>query len=281
MKDILGLSGQTAGIKAVVCDLWGVLHNGRAAYPEAVDALQKLRKTGIFVHLLSNSPRPSTSVAKQIQGFGAPPGCYDALVTSGDLARAFVLDQGAEKTFFHLGPKRDRPTTEGLPNPETDDLRSAGFILCTGFFEDWSMDLKSYEALFAAGIANQTPLVCANPDKEVDIGAKRVACAGALAGLYESMGGTVHWFGKPYAVAYEACFAAMKKHLPALPEASEILAIGDNLETDILGGLRQGMKTLFISEGLHGHRGTTVSELEPFMKTLDIFPDLVMKRLKW
>lgn len=281
MLEIGGLREHVPGLKGVLCDLWGVVHNGKAAFPEAVEALQALRENGLFLVLLSNSPRPSISVRPQLRGLGIPEDCYDAIITSGDISREFLIGEGVDKSFFHLGPGRDRPTTEGLPNPETDDLRRADYILCTGFFEDWSMDPKSYEALFAAGVQNQIPMICANPDKEVNIGNQRVLCAGTLASLYEGMGGKVHWFGKPKEIAYQKCFDIMKQQMKDEFKPADLLAIGDNLETDIRGGRDRGLKTLFIAEGLHGKHGTTQEELEPFMKKLDIFPDMFMKRLKW
>ncbi|MCH8321503.1 MAG: TIGR01459 family HAD-type hydrolase [Proteobacteria bacterium] len=281
MIEIGGLKEHVVGLKGILCDLWGVVHNGRAAFPEAVEALQALRKKGLFLVLLSNSPRPSISVRAQLKDIGVPGNCYDAIITSGDISREFLIGEGADKTFFHLGPERDQPTIEGLPNPETDDLRRADYILCTGFFEDWSMDPKSYEALFAAGVQNQIPMICANPDKEAEIDNKRVLCAGTLASLYERMGGKIHWFGKPDEIAYQKCFDIMKLQMKDEFKPADLLAIGDNLETDIRGGKAQGLKTLFIAEGLHGKHGTTQEELEPFMKKLDIFPDMFMKRLKW
>jgi len=276
MKEIQGLGELAPHKKAVLCDLWGVLHSGQAVFPGAIRVLRKLREAGIFVLLLSNSPKPGGFVKRQIQTFGIEPDLYGAILTSGDLAREY-LDKNQEKSFFFLGPERDQPTIEGLRNPKTEDLREADYILCTGFFEDWGFDPKAYEAFLSAGAAAENPLLCANPDLEVDIGPKRVLCAGSLAKLYEKLGGRVHWLGKPEAIAYQKSFQMLPKNV----EPEEILVIGDNLETDILGARRQGIESLFITSGLHGRHAATKEELEEFVKSLNIQPDFYMGKLDW
>lgn len=276
MKEIKGLGEIISGKKAILCDLWGVLHNGQQAFPGAVDALSRLKQAGLPVILLTNSPKPGEIVRTQIKKFGIDEDLFQGIVTSGSLAREF-LDQTPEKSFFFIGPERDHPTLEGLANPQTTNLREANFILCTGFFEDWGFNPEHYEAFLSAGIERQIPFICANPDLEVDIGDKRLVCAGTLAKAYEGLGGTVHWLGKPKAIAY----AKSLELLPTGISANDILAIGDNLETDILGANDQGIETLFITSGLHGHHGHTKEELEPFMKTLNIWPTYFMTRLDW
>jgi len=276
MQEITSLSEIIPGKKAVLCDLWGVLHNGFEAFPGALRALSNLRKNNTIVILLSNSPKPAEVVRGQISKLGIGEGLYNSIVTSGDMAREF-LGSTKERSFFHLGPKRDRPTIDGLANPKTNDLRQADFILCTGFFEDWGFEPQQYEAFLSAGIERQIPLICANPDLEVDIGETRMLCAGTLAKAYESLGGTVHWLGKPKAIAYQKCFQTLPKGLGS----GDILAIGDNLETDILGARAQGIENLFISSGLYGKHGATKEELEPLMKTLNIWPNYFMTRLEW
>lgn len=276
MQEITGLREIIPGKKAVLCDLWGVLHNGREAFPGALSALSKLREKNITVILLSNSPKPASVVRSQIKKIGITEDFYDGIVSSGDLAREF-LGQTPESSFFFIGPERDHPTLEGLANPRTEDLRAADFILCTGFFEDWGFEPKQYEAFLSAGIERKIPFICANPDLEVDIGDTRMLCAGTLAKNYQGLGGTVHWLGKPTGVAYQKCFEILQKGV----QAGDILAIGDNLETDILGANGQGIENLFITSGLHGKHGSTKEELEPFMKTLNIWPNYFMTRLDW
>lgn len=276
MQEIKELKRIIPGKRAVLCDLWGVLHNGFEAFPGAIRALSQMMESNIFLILLSNSPKPGKIVRGQISNLGIGEGLYNSIVTSGDLAREF-LGKTKEKSFFHLGPERDQPTIEGLANPQTTDLRAADFIFCTGFFKDWGYNPKQYEAFLSAGIERHIPFICANPDLEVDIGETRMLCAGALAETYENLGGLVHWLGKPKAIAYQKCFEILPKGVGP----GDILAIGDNLETDILGASTQGIESLFITSGLHGNHGSTKEELEPFMKTLNIWPDYFMTRLDW
>lgn len=276
MQEITGLREIISGKKAILCDLWGVLHNGREVFPGALRALSNLRENNTFVILLSNSPKPASLVRTQIKKIGIKQNLYDGIVSSGDLAREF-LGKRQENSFFFIGPERDLPTIEGLANPKTTDLRQADFILCTGFFEDWGFEPEQYEAFLASAIERGTPFICANPDLEVNIGDTRMLCAGTLAQTYEALGGTVHWLGKPKAIAYQKCFEKLPKGL----QSKEILAIGDNLETDILGANAQGIENLFITSGVHGKHGSTKEELEPFMKTLNIWPNYFMNRLDW
>jgi len=280
MKKLASIKEIALAHKGIICDLWGVVHNGHEAYPEALHALEMAQGNGLFLVLLSNSPRPSEIVSEQISALGISIKHYNALITSGDLAREFLVTAGNEASFFHLGPRRDRPTTEGLPNPETDDLRDADFILCTGFFEDWGFELASYEALLSAAVARETPMICANPDREVDIGKKRLLCSGTMADFYEHLGGRVHWLGKPEKVAYQKCYDVIGDKLGNDWSPKDLLAIGDNLETDIIGAARQGMKTVLITDGLHALHEEN-GDLETLMKNLDVYPDAVMKRLKW
>lgn len=276
MKEINGLREIIPGKKAILCDLWGVLHNGRKVFPGALRALSSLRENNTFVILLSNSPKPANVVRAQIKNIGINEDLYDDIVSSGDLAREF-LKKSQDSSFFFIGPERDLPTIEGLANPRTEDLRAADYILCTGFFEDWGFEPEPYEAFLASAIERGTPFICANPDLEVDIGDTRMLCAGTLAKNYEGLGGTVHWLGKPKKIAYQKCFEILPENLAP----SEILAIGDNLETDILGANEMEIENLFITSGVHGKHGSTKEELEPFMKTLNIWPTYFMTRLDW
>jgi len=280
MKHLTTIKDMALAHLGIICDLWGVIHNGHEAYDEALSALKIVQDEGLFLVLLSNSPRPSEIVGQQISALGVTNDYYNALITSGDLAREFLVKAGKKVSFFHLGPERDRRTTEGLPNPEVDDLKAADYILCTGFFEDWGFELAAYEAFLSAAVAGEIPMICANPDKEVDIGNKRLLCSGTLAEYYERLGGKVHRLGKPEKVAYQKCYEVIREKLgcDCLPE--DLLAIGDNLETDIIGAARQGMKTVLITDGLHSRHNQN-GDLEALMKKLNVYPDAVMKRLKW
>ena len=277
MKELANLKAHAAGYPGIICDLWGVIHDGRAAFPDAVAALKAMKADGKFVVLLSNSPRPSPSVKKQLAGLGVADDCYDVIVTSGDLAKEYMEGEARDATYFHLGPERDKPTIDGISNPKTQDPGRAEIILCTGFFEDQGFALDLYFPLLERALEKNLLFVCANPDKAVDIAGKRFPCAGALAAEYESRGGMVVWLGKPEKIAYEKCFQAAEQWAGRKFEPQDFLAIGDNLETDIKGAKNLGIETVFVAEGLHGRHG----KMETFMDQAGVRPDAWIKRLKW
>lgn len=281
MEKLSTLKAHAQNYNGVLCDLWGVIHNGWQAYVGAVETLKGLKREGKFVILLSNSPRTSEFVGGQLASLGITNKHYDAIVTSGDLAREFLMIKAPGAAIFHLGPARDRPTLEGIANPECSKITLADYIFCTGFFEDRDMIPELYENLLAPAVQKGTPLICVNPDREVIIGDRRVLCAGALAGYYENLGGVVHWLGKPKKVAYDKCFDVIREKTGSPLEPGDLLAIGDNLETDILGAANEGLDTVLITGGLHGHEPEKGGELEALMVKLGVRPGAIMKRLEW
>lgn len=281
MKKLTSLQDIFPPYRAAICDLWGVLHNGVAAFPCAVAALRSIRRKKIPILLLSNSPRPSKVVRQQIEGFGVASDCYDAVLTSGDLAQQYVHSLPKTKSFYHLGPQRDYPVLEGLEHTQKKQIKDADVILCTGFFEDWSMKPENYSDILIGPATQKKIMICANPDFEVDIGNKRVLCAGALAAYYESLGGPVIWLGKPEKIAYEKCIGFFREKTAGKILKKEILAIGDNPKTDILGAWQMKLDSLFITDGLHGKTRADEREVKKLFSATEAYPTFFMKRLKW
>jgi HAD superfamily hydrolase (TIGR01459 family) len=248
-----GLSQWADRYDALVCDLWGVVHNGHTATPSACDALIRFRKRGGKVVFLSNAPRPSAAVLVQLDGFGVTREAWDSVVTSGDIAyeainrRADTWHQELRRRFFHIGAAHNKTLFDGLAAEPTSDVAAADFILCTGLFDSNNETAETYRPLFEQAIARGQRLLCANPDRAVMVGAKRFPSAGALANLYTAMGGEVREYGKPHPNAYAMCFERLGK-----VERSRVLAIGDGLLTDIAGANAVGLDALFIWEGVHG-----------------------------
>jgi len=234
---------------AWLVDIWGVMHNGHRTFPRAVATTRNFRKRGGVVVLLSNSPRPSPSVQEQLRRIGVPDDAYDATVTSGDLTRhELAKHDGA--TVFHLGPERDLPIFQGLA-VKRGGQEEAEFVVCSGLFDDDTETPDDYAGLLAALAARELPMICANPDHLVERGDRLVWCAGALAALYEKQGGRVLYAGKPYAPIYllalETVDLLAKREVPR----SEILAIGDGVNTDIAGAAGLGIGSVFVASGLH------------------------------
>lgn len=241
--------------KALLCDIWGVLHNGVAAYDGIVETLTRYRAGGGRVLLLSNAPRPGVGIPGHLEGLGVPREAYDDVLTSGDATRASIASGQFGKSFWHLGPERDRPTFEGLPLDQTEE-GAADFVLCTGLFDDETETADDYAPLLASLKERDLDLVCANPDIIVDRGEKRVYCGGAIAAAYTEVGGRSHYFGKPHAPIYDLA----RGRLGDLKD-SQILAVGDGLLTDIKGANDQGIDALFVTGGIaHERCGPTVND---------------------
>ncbi len=237
-----------AGYAAWFCDVWGVMHNGIKPHDSAVQACQAYRAAGGVVILLSNSPRHSGGVAIQLDEVGVPRDTYDALVTSGDVARTEMMRRGGGKVFL-LGPERDRPMLAGL-DIELTGPDAAEVVLCSGLFDDETETPEDYTELFQRLRARGLPMICANPDLMVERGDRLIYCAGALAKAYGEMGGEVIYTGKPHPPIYELARERLAEVAGDTPD-SAILAIGDGVRTDITGAIAEGLDSVFVASGLH------------------------------
>ena len=231
---------------ALVCDIWGVLHNGATAFAAACEVLKHFRDTLGRVVLLTNAPRPARDLEEQFRRYGVPLDCYDAIVTSGAAARHELARRAARAKLrmLHVGPDRDRNVFEGL-HIELGDAEHAQVVLCTGLYHDDTETPDDYADMLAGLSRRGLTMICANPDLVVQRGDTLVYCAGALAEAYERVGGAVVYFGKPHQPIYDVVRAA-------LGDAKRPLAIGDGLLTDIKGANGAGIDALFIADGIHG-----------------------------
>src|ERR1041385_4914610 len=231
---------------ALICDIWGVLHNGATAFSAACSALKHFRERHGRVVLLTNAPRPAKDLEDQFRRFGVPLDCFDAIVTSGEAAPRDLARRSAavRLAMLHLGPERDRNVFEGL-NIALSDHAHAELVLCTGLYNDDHETPEDYAGLLAGLRKRDLVMLCANPDLVVQRGGQLVYCAGALAQAYEEIGGSVVYYGTPHRPIYDAALATLKG-------ASRMLAIGDGLHTDIRGANAAGIDALFIADGIHG-----------------------------
>ena len=282
-----GLQDMIGGLDLVICDLWGVMHDGIVLHPPAVTAIQNARTAGAQTVFLSNAPRPRGHVRDFLAGMGLPPPLADNVVTSGGLARDEVrnLYQGAR--LYHLGPAEDHNTIDGLPVEVVADPADAEIILATGL--EYS-DVAAHRALLSPLAERGVPFLCANPDRVVHVGERLYHCAGIVADLYETMGGDVHWFGKPTAAALQSCLTevGMAQGHPG----DRILMVGDSLQTDMEGARAAGYQGLFIAGGIHRDEvplldraaGAAGIETQAFQKILGAekaVPHAVMNKLEW
>jgi HAD superfamily hydrolase (TIGR01459 family) len=234
----------------LLSDVWGVIHNGREAFPGPCATLARWRAERGPVVLISNSPRPSPQVVVQLDELGVPREAWSALVTSGDATRVLLAER-APGPAYAIGPDRDAPLYEGL-GLSFAPLEAASFISCTGPFDDEVETPEDYRARFDVGVSLGLEMICANPDRVVQRGDRLIYCGGALAELYAAMGGTAIMAGKPHAPIYAASLARAAELAGRPVDKARVLAIGDGVITDLAGAAAQGLDALFIADGIHG-----------------------------
>ena len=254
---ITGLSEIASHYDALICDVWGVIHDGHTAHPKAAEALKNFRANYGPVVLLTNAPRLPALVAAQCAEYGVPPGCYDAIVSSGGAAHDELARRAAKETvpLYYIGPDRDLVVLDGLDLALTG-IDEAALVFCTGLVDDLNETPDDYAGKLAAMRKKNLVMLCANPDLVVHRGPQLCYCAGALAKAYEALGGQAIYYGKPHLPVYDAAFA--KVHDVLGRPAKKPLAVGDGLFTDILGANRARLDALFIADGVHGE------EVEPY-----------------
>ncbi|RBM09513.1 TIGR01459 family HAD-type hydrolase [Novacetimonas cocois] len=253
MKESTGIGPLSGDYDGYIVDLWGVIHNGVAPYPGAIDCLRHLKQAGRRVILLSNAPRRAVTVRKGLRAMGVTDDLYEGLMTSGECTRLMLQSRtdpwfaGLGRRMLHLGPKKDVDLFTGLDLDVVEDAAQADFVLNTGPDSDrGEEDITPYLPVLQECAAHKLKMICANPDQQVIRGNRRLLCAGALASRYEeSQGGEVRWIGKPHPEVYER--VARMMDLPL----SRILAVGDSLATDMRGAKGAGVDGCWVLGGIH------------------------------
>ena len=269
---------------AVLCDVWGVVHNGIAAYADACDALARFRAGGGTVILISNAPRPREWVVRSLDRLAVPRASYDGLVTSGDVTRAFLSGHPGE-TVLLIGPERDHTIFDGL-GVAFGAVEAADYAVCTGLYDDETETPEDYGDLLACMRQRALFMVCANPDLVVERGDRLVHCAGAIADRYANLGGEVMYAGKPHRPIYQEAFAQIAAARGADVPLERVLAIGDSVRTDLAGAARAGIDCLFVTGGIHaeelgGRHAPDLGALALMFAEAGVAPAAVMRRLAW
>lgn len=262
-----------SGLKSIIndfdllfIDIWGVLHNGINLFNESVYALDQIEKLNKEYVLLTNAPRPNSTVIKFLKKMGLDQSKCDKVFTSGQAALKYLNSDFKKLKFYHIGPPRDFDLFKLFEEYKVDNIEDCDFLLCTGLFEDFEKDLKFYENLFKNKVDKK--LICTNPDLVVDRGEIREFCAGSVAKVFERLGGKVEYFGKPYPLVYNQAATINNK---------KVLCIGDNLNTDIKGANIQNFKSLFILNGIHNNE----NNLNKLLSDYKVHADYVQSSLKW
>ena len=266
-----------------LCDVWGVLHNGLTAHLDAADALVRFRAGGGVVVLVSNAPRPSEWVVSSLDEKGVPRGAWDGVITSGDVARHMLVERGQWKVH-HIGPDRDLPLL-GDERIVRVGLEEAEIVVTTGLFDEYAETPEDYSDRLEKMKRRGLPLVCANPDLVVQVGDQTLWCAGAIADLYERMGGETFWAGKPHPPVYDSALRLAGEISGREIDRKRAVAIGDSVRTDLAGATAAGLDCVVIADGIHGDelgRGSPDPEkLAALFAEHGYEPISVMPKLVW
>ena len=269
-KLIKGLSQVQSKYDAFFIDLWGVVHNGIEIYPQAIKVLENINKLNKRFVLISNAPRPSENVRDFLLKLKMNDALTQNIFTSGEAALKSLQKNIYGKNFYHLGPQRDSGLFKGFEKNKKN-LDKADFILCTGFLETKENSLRYYEFLLKE--YTSLKMICTNPDLIVHRGPHQEYCAGTLAEIFKKLGGKVIYFGKPYPDIYKFCIKSNET----------VLAIGDNIRTDIKGANNMNFDSLFIINGIHKNEFSK-SLPENYDKVLDKYKtktNYYQERLVW
>ncbi|ODS88473.1 MAG: hypothetical protein BGO83_03645 [Devosia sp. 66-14] len=235
--------------RVLLCDVWGVLYDGASAYPAAAKFVKEARQRGCIVILISNAARLGDETVAMLARSGISDECYDAVITSGELAAEALLRRGLRKVF-HIGPDRHAAIMVAAGSVRVD-LDAAEVVVCSGFFGDEIVAPETYIPLLRDVYKRGLPMICANPDVVVEVGGRMVPCPGALAKLYAGLGGTVDLAGKPDICAYDAARTLAAGIAGHDLDRAHFLAIGDSMATDMVGAAGAGIDTLFVANGIH------------------------------
>lgn len=266
----------------ILSDVWGVVHNGVSAFPEASAALAGARSRGLAVVLITNAPRPRREVQAQLDLLGVPRDAYDRVVTSGDVTRDLI--SAGPRRVFHLGPERDEALYDGLDVELVEEFE-ASTVVCTGLFDDDTETPEDYSEMLRRLRARDLPFICANPDIVVEKGDRLIWCAGALARDYAQLGGRTQIAGKPHRPIYVAALDAAAEALGRPVAAKDALAIGDGVLTDVKGAEQNGIDVLYVTGGIHAREYGETIEPDPallaaFLEKHGHHPVAVIPRLR-
>ena len=264
------------GLKSIVdsydifyIDLWGVVHNGVILHKNAIKVLEEITKAKKKYVLLTNAPRPNSSVNLFLEKMGMNKEIREKVYSSGEASLSYLKKNFLNEKFFHLGPSRDFDLFLDFKKNKTGDIKESSYLLCTGLFEDQGEDLNYYKELFKENINKK--MICTNPDLIVDKGKKRELCAGSVALVFEKMGGEVTYFGKPFPAVYNQSIDNKDK---------KILSIGDNLNTDIKGANLLNYDSLLISNGIHKDE-IKKEGIEMVSKRYEAIVNFIQAELRW
>jgi len=267
--DLNGLQSIADNYDLFYVDLWGVVHNGVNLHKKAIAVLNELLKKNKMLVLLTNAPRPNKTVQNFLEKMGMDKLLRDHVFTSGEAALNYLKKSYLSKKFYHIGPPRDFDLFYLFEKNKCENIGDSEYLLCTGLFDNHDKDLKFYKDLLEKHITKK--MICTNPDLIVDRGEVRELCAGSVAMVFEKMGGEVVYFGKPHPEVYNLSIDNKNK---------KILAIGDNLNTDIRGANLLNYDSLLITNGIHKNEIKSKG-IQDVSKEYEAIVNFIQSDLKW
>tara|TARA_B100001057_G_scaffold255771_1_gene256028 strand:- start:818 stop:1636 length:819 start_codon:yes stop_codon:yes gene_type:complete len=267
--DLIGLKSIAENYDLFYIDLWGVIHNGLELHKNAVQVLNNLVKMNKSFVLLTNAPRPNETVKNFLEKMGLSHQLREHVFTSGEAALNYLEKNYLSKQFYHIGPPRDFDLFNLFKKNKSENIKDSEYLLCTGLFDDYDKDLTFYKNLLTDHTSKK--MICTNPDLIVDRGNIRELCAGSVAMVFEKMGGKVIYFGKPYPEVYNQSINNDNK---------KILAIGDNLNTDIKGANLLNYDSLLIINGIH-KKEVKDRGIQEVSKQYEVIVNFTQSELKW
>jgi len=250
-------------------DLWGVIHNGIRLHENAIKVLIEISNIKKSYVLLTNAPRPNNTVKIFLKKMGMDKSILDKVYTSGEAALNYLKKNHLNDKFYHIGPPRDFDLFLDFKKNKKENINESNYLLCTGLFDKYDQDLDYYKELFGSFISKK--MICTNPDLVVDRGEKREFCAGSVAKVFEKIGGQVVYFGKPFPEVYNQSIGHNKK---------KVLAIGDNLNTDIKGANNMNYDSMIIANGIHKQE-IEKEGIEKISKNYNVVVNFLQSELKW
>ena len=264
-----GLRSVFDNYELLFIDLWGVVHNGIELHENAIHTLSKISEAKKDYILLTNAPRPNKTVKIFLEKLGLDKSMREKVFTSGEAALGYLKKNYISQKFYHIGPPRDFNLFIDFKNEKTEDIDKSNYLLCTGLYDQHDQDLNFYKELLINSISKK--MICTNPDLIVDKGKKREYCAGSVAMIFEKIGGEVIYFGKPYPEVYNQAIKSNKK---------KVIAIGDNLRTDIKGANNMNYDSLIITSGVH-NKEFEKEDIEKVLKNYNVKATFSQSILKW
>lgn len=275
---ISGLRDLEGRFDAFLIDQFGVLRDGRGPYPEAAATLVALKQTGARIIILSNSGKRSAENDRRLAKLGFDPASWDWFLTSGEVAWQILTAESAKaakQTTRCLLISRDGDTSplDGLELERTANSADADIVLIAASEGD-TYDLDHYRHLLERAAKRGVPCLCTNPDKIMLTAEGTAFGAGRIAELYQELGGSVRWIGKPFADIYASALDFLGH-----PDSDRVCCIGDSIEHDIAGAASAGLKSMLVKTGILA--GSNPQQLQALFAEHGATPDYTIDRFIW